>query len=100
MDGWVYARGRMGASGKRKVVGIRRKRLPNGKYLQLYVLEGRGPRGGRTVGYVLTKKGTPPSAASSSAPAGGATAAPSSGTPAVIVKRKRHAGNGPRSRGR
>jgi len=88
--------GRLELVAKRKVVAIRRKKLPGGKYLQLYVLEGRGPRGGRTVGYIQSRKSSP--AASSSAPASGSGPAPSSSRPAVIVKRKRHGGAAARRR--
>jgi hypothetical protein len=87
----------LAAVAKRKVVAIRRKRLPGGRYLQLYVLEGRGPRGGKTVGYVQSRKGAP---ASSSAPAAGRMAPAPSPKPAVIVKRKRHGGSAVRRRGR
>lgn len=38
----------------RHVVGFKRVKLRNGKYLQLAVLDKPGPRGGHTVGYVRT----------------------------------------------
>jgi hypothetical protein len=77
------------ASGKRKVTGVRRVRLANGKYLQLYVLDGVGPRGGKTVGYVRTRKGSPSPAAKADTPP---AVAPGSSRPRVVVKKKRHKG--------
>jgi hypothetical protein len=44
------------AQDRRHVVGFKRVRLRNGKYLQLAVLDKPGPRGGHTVGYVRTSK--------------------------------------------
>lgn len=45
----------MAHSDRRNVVGFRRVKLRNGKYLQLAVTDKPGPRGGHTVGYVRTK---------------------------------------------
>jgi hypothetical protein len=42
---------------KRHVVGWRRKRLANGKYLQIAVTKEAGPKGGHTLAYVQTSKG-------------------------------------------
>lgn len=42
---------------QRKVTGWRRKKLPNGRYLQIAVTKEAGPRGGHTVAYVQHSKG-------------------------------------------
>ena len=44
-------------SDKRHVVKWRRKKLPNGKYLQIAVTKEAGPKGGHTLAYVQTAKG-------------------------------------------
>ena len=41
----------------RKVIKWRRKKLPNGKYLQIAVTKEAGPKGGHTLAYVQTAKG-------------------------------------------
>jgi hypothetical protein len=42
---------------KRHVVKWRRKKLPNGRYLQIAVTKEAGPKGGHTLAYVQTRKG-------------------------------------------
>lgn len=45
------------AQKSRHVVKYRRKKLPNGRYLQIAVTDEPGPRGGHTVAYIQTRKG-------------------------------------------
>lgn len=47
----------MARSDTRRVVGFKRVKLRDGRYLQLAVLDKPGPRGGHTVGYVRQGKG-------------------------------------------
>jgi len=44
-------------SDKRHVIKWRRKKLPNGRYLQIAVTKEAGPKGGHTLAYVQTAKG-------------------------------------------
>ena len=39
-----------------KIIGWRRRRLPNGRYLQIAIVDTPGPRGGHTLAYMLTRK--------------------------------------------
>lgn len=47
----------MARADTRHVVGFRRIRLKNGRYVQLAVTDKPGPRGGHTVGWVRQGKG-------------------------------------------
>jgi hypothetical protein len=37
---------------KRQIVGWRRKKLPNGRYLQIAITKQPGPKGGHTIAYM------------------------------------------------
>lgn len=41
----------------RHVTGWRRRKLPNGRYLQIAITKEAGPRGGHTLAYVQQSKG-------------------------------------------